>query len=81
MRQSIVDFIQKRQGKTPISQAEILVGLEIPLSKYHGWVASYGIENRHNAQIPKQFWLQKVEREAILSYYEQHPDDGYSLLT
>ena len=81
MRQSVVDFVEKWQAKASISQAELLAGLEIPPSKYHDWVARYSEENRHNAQIPKQFWLQKAEREAILRYYEQHPDDGYRRLS
>jgi len=81
MRQSVVDFIQKWQSKTPLSQAEMLAGLEIPPSKYHDWLARYGTENRHNAQIPKQFWLQKTEREAIRHYYERHPDEGYRRLS
>jgi len=81
MRQSVVDFIQKWQSKTPLSQAEMLAGLEIPPSKYHDWLARYGAENRHNAQIPKQFWLQKTEREAIRHYYERHPDEGYRRLS
>ena len=81
MRQSVVDFVQKWQAKTPISQAEMLAGLEIPPSKYHDWVARYSAENHHNAQIPKQFWLQKTEREAILRYHESHIDDGYRRLS
>lgn len=40
----------------------------------------YAEENRHNAQIPKQIWLQKAEKEAVLDYHKIHPDEGYRRL-
>ena len=80
MRQKVVDFVQIWSQKTPMNQTQILVRFGIPPSKYHDWVQRYETENRHNGLIPKELWLQKSEREAIVSYYAKHPDEGYRRL-
>ena len=80
MRQDVVDFIQLWAEKTPFTREQVLVQVGLPSSKYHDWVQRYAEENRHNAQIPKQIWLRKAEKEAILNYHETHPDEGYRRL-
>ena len=80
MRQDVVDFIQLWAEKTPLTREQVLGKLGIPSSKYHDWVRRYAEENRHNAQIPKEIWLQENEKEAILAHYEKHPDEGYRRL-
>lgn len=80
MRQKVVDFVQIWSQKTPMNQTQILVRFGIPPSKYHDWVQRYETENCHNGLIPKVLWLQKAEREAIVSYYAKHPDEGYRRL-
>ncbi len=77
MRQEAVDFVQAWSKKTPLTQAQILVRLGLSSGKYHAWVQRYELENAHNARLPKEFWLQNDEKEAILSYHAQHPDEGY----
>jgi len=37
--------------------------------------------NGHNATLPRATWLQDWEREAILAYHQDHPDEGYRRLT
>jgi len=66
--------------KRPLTQAEILGRLGVSSGKYHDWVQRYELENGHNVQLPKEFWLQKAEKKAILSYHAQHPDEGYRRL-
>jgi hypothetical protein len=80
MRQEAVDFVQTWSKKTPLTQAQILVRLGLSSGKYHDWVQRYELENAHNARLPKEFWLQKAEKKAILSYHAQHPDEGYRRL-
>jgi len=80
MRQEVVDFIQLWAEKTPFTREQVLVRVGLPPSKYHDWVQRYVKENRHNAQIPKQIWLQKAEKEAVLDYYKSYPDEGYRRL-
>jgi len=50
-------------------------------SKYYNWKERYGRANEHNSWIPRDFWLEKWEKEAIIEYYKQHPDEGYRRLT
>ena len=37
--------------------------------------------NEHNHWIPRDFWLQDWERQAIIRYWLDHPDEGYRRLT
>jgi len=41
----------------------------------------YGNENQHNAPIPRWFWLEDNEKEAVLAYYANHPEEGYRRLS
>jgi len=37
--------------------------------------------NEHNGKIPRDFWLEDWEKQAIIAYYLEHPDEGYRRLT
>ena len=50
-------------------------------SKFYNWNIRYEQKNRHNAMLPKNFWLDEWEREAILAFHDEHPDEGYRLLS
>jgi transposase InsO family protein len=50
-------------------------------SKYHQWIHRYGHANAHNGKIPRDWWLEEWEKQAILDYHEQHPLEGYRRLT
>jgi len=41
----------------------------------------YGLQNRHNGVIPRHFWLEDWEKQAIINYHIEHPDEGYRRLT
>ena len=49
-------------------------------SKYFSWRERYGKVNEHNAWIPRDFWLDPWEEEAILRYYSDHGTEGYRRL-
>ena len=55
--------------------------LGIASSKYYDWQRRYGKINEHNALIPRDFWLQDWEKEAIIDFYLKHPLQGYRRLT
>lgn len=38
------------------------------------------MENRHNGRVPRDFWLQDWEKAAIVSFYQEHQDEGYRRL-
>ena len=50
-------------------------------SKYYDWQSRYGKANEHNALIPRDFWLENWEKQAIINFYLEHPLEGYRRLT
>ena len=55
--------------------------LAIGASKFHDWKERYGKVNEHNAQVPRDSWLEEWEKQAILDYHDSHPLEGYRRLT
>ncbi len=55
--------------------------LGIGSSKYYNWQERYGKVNEHNGFIPRDFWLEAEEKQAIIDFYHQHPLEGYRRLT
>lgn len=54
--------------------------LGISPSKYYSWQSRYGKANEHNALIPRDFWLEDWEKQAIINFFEEHPKEGYRRL-
>jgi transposase InsO family protein len=50
-------------------------------SKFYTWIKRYGRVNEHNAPIPRDFWLEEWEREAIIQFCVDNPLEGYRRLT
>ena len=55
--------------------------LAVSKSKFHTWINRYGKANEHNAPIPRDFWLEDWERQAIVAFYHNNPLEGYRRLT
>lgn len=55
--------------------------LGIHRSKFYQWKERYGIENKHNGQIPNEEWITDEEKEAVVKYYQDHPGEGYRAIT
>jgi len=80
-RDAVVDTVREWAEKSKISLGDIIGWLGISRSKYYDWSQRYGRENQHNGHIPRSFWLEKWERQAIVNYYREHPGEGYRRLT
>ena len=50
-------------------------------SKYHQWKKRYGKANSHNGKIPRDWWLEEWEKQAIIDFHDKHPLEGYRRLT
>ena len=61
--------------------AHLLGWLGLAPSKYYSWQQRYGKVNEHNALIPRDFWLEDWERQAIIDFYQKNPLEGYRRLT
>jgi transposase InsO family protein len=63
-----------------IAIGQFLKWLKISPSKYYDWKQRYGKANEHNGWIPRDFWLEHWEKQAIVNFYCLHPDEGYRRL-
>lgn len=77
----MVDFVHHWVPETGIPRWRFLKWLGITASKFHDWEQRYGQENAHNARTPRDGWLADWEKEAIVKYYDQHPQEGYRRLS
>lgn len=50
-------------------------------NKYYDWKARYGKVNEHNGKVPRDFWIEDWEKQAIIKFYGDHPTEGYRRLT
>ena len=80
MRDEVVDFVTDIKAKTKLSQQRLVGWLGISRSKFYEWKQRYGNVNEHNGLVPRDFWLLPWEREAIIDYFIEHPNDGYRRL-
>lgn len=55
--------------------------LALSPSQFYRWKQRYGLANEHNGKIPRDFWLEDWERQAILEFHEKNPLEGYRRLT
>ena len=51
------------------------------MGKFYDWGQRYGQTNQHNGRVPRDFWLQDGEKQAILDFQELYPLEGYRRLT
>jgi len=80
-RDQIVDFVRCWSEKTEIGIGRFIVWLGIAASKFYDWRDRYGKVNEHNGWIPRDFWLEKWEKDAIVDFHLKNPLEGYRRLT
>jgi transposase InsO family protein len=66
--------------RTEIAVCSLVLWLGITLSKFHDWGKRYGKANEHNAWIPRDWWLDDGEKQAILRFSFEYPLEGYRRL-
>ncbi len=50
-------------------------------SKFYDWRQRYGCVNEHNGWVPRDFWLEPWEKEAIIGFHLKNQLEGYRRLT
>ena len=73
----MVDFVTTWSAKAELPVDFFTKGLGISRSKFFDWKKRYGCDNRHNGSIPRDFWLEEWEKQAIVEFYRVHPLEGY----
>ena len=81
VRDEVIDYVRYWSEKTEIKATTMVKWIGIARSKYYHWRDRYGEVNEHNAWIPRDFWLDDWEKQAIIAYYLEHPTEGYRRLT
>jgi transposase InsO family protein len=76
-----VDFVGYWSHRTGIAVGRFLSWLSFAPGKFYEWKMRYGKENRHNSWIPRDFWLEDWEKQAIVNFYGAHRTDGYRRAT
>ena len=80
-RDAVVDFSRYWSEKCEIPLKRFIAWLAVTKSKFYTWINRYGKANEHNAKIPRDFWLEGWEREAIIRFAVDNPLEGYRRLT
>jgi len=75
-----VDYVNRWTQRAELPARRLLGWLELGTSKFHDWKHRYGQANEHNALVPRDWWLEDWEKQAILDYHDRHPLDGYRRL-
>jgi len=81
VRDDVVNFVRRYGALTGLAVARLLRWIGIGRDKFYEWRDRFGRPNGHNAWVPRDFWLEDWEREAIVEFHHQHPLDGYRRLT
>jgi transposase-like protein len=81
VRDQVVDFVRRWSEKTEISAGRFIAWLGVTASKFYNWRERYGRVNEHNGWVPRDFWLEPWEKEAIVSFHLKNPLEGYRRLT
>lgn len=66
---------------TSIGIGQLLHWLELCPRKFSRWRERYGKATEHNAQVPRDHWIEPEERAAIIRFAQAHPWEGYRALT
>ena len=76
-----MDFVRRWSAKTEIGAGRFIGWLDITASKFYDWRERYGKVNEHNGWVPRDFWLEDWEKQAIIGFHLKHPLEGYRRLT
>lgn len=64
-----------------MSATRLIIWIGVSRSKFYEWRRRYGKINEHNCWIPRDFWVDQWEKEAIVKFYLEHQREGYRRLT
>lgn len=77
----MVDYVNRWTDRAELPTKRLLGWLGLGTSKFYQWRQRYGKANEHNGQVPRDWWLEDWEKQAILDFHDRHPREGYRRLT
>lgn len=81
IRDAVIDFARKWSNKADLPMKCFITWLSVPRSTFYDWIDRYGHANEHNASVPRDYWLEEWERQAITRFALENPLEGYRRLT
>ena len=81
VRDQVMDFVRRWSEKAEIGVGRFILWLGVTASKFYDWRERYGCVNEHNGWVPRDFWLELWEKEAIIDFHLKNPLEGYRRLT
>lgn len=76
----MVDYVRRWNEQTEIPARQFIRWLDITSSKFHDWKNRYGKVNEHNGWVPRDWWLEDWEKQAIIRFSYEYPLEGYRRL-
>ena len=80
MRDAVVDYVHYWKDRTEFPVKRFIAWLGVREGKFYEWKNRYGKVNEHNGQIPRDWWLEDWEKQAIVDFHLQYPLEGYRRL-
>ena len=77
----MVDYVNRWTDRAELTTKRLLGWLGLGTSKFYQWRERYGKANEHNGQVPRDWWLEDWEKQAIFDFHDRHPREGYRRLT
>jgi putative transposase len=81
IRDEVVDYVRNWSQRTQLPAKQLVRWIGVGMSKFYQWQTRYGKVNEHHRLVPRDHWLEAWERQTILSFYAEHPLEGYRRLT
>ncbi len=75
-----MDYVRHWTERAELPAKRLLGWLGLGTSKFHQWRNRYGKVNEHNGKIPRDWWLEDWEKQAIVDHHDRHPREGYRCL-
>jgi transposase InsO family protein len=76
----LVDFVRHWSERSEICYEQLLRWIQLSSRKFRDWRGRYGKANEHNHLVPRDHWLEKWEKEAIVKFFHEYPLEGYRRL-
>lgn len=76
-----MDYVRYWSERTELTRQTLIRWIGVTRSKFYNWQQRYGKVNEHNHWIPRDFWLEDWEKQAIVKFFWDHPGQGYRRLT
>ncbi len=77
IRDEVVDFIAFKKSQTGLSESDLLKLLSFERKKFYTWKQAYGRPWLYSCNLPSSEQITQKEKEAVISFYQAHPNDGY----